>query len=128
MVFASRSNRVLRFGDATSAEFSTLMATVRSSRVSRASYTSPMPPAPSGATISYGPSRVARESPISYLKVPGLYPNIRLDLRRKPSKSDWASHEQLLRNLVREGLPTIRKVESGTYNVRGRDHLPRITP
>ena len=29
-----------------------LIATVRSSRVSRARYTSPMPPAPSGATIS----------------------------------------------------------------------------
>src|SRR5437016_7177050 len=35
----------------------TLIATVRSSRVSRARYTSPMPPAPIAATISYGPSR-----------------------------------------------------------------------
>jgi hypothetical protein len=26
------------------------------------------------------------------------------------------------------GLPTIRKVDSGIDNVRGRDHLPRITP
>src|SRR6185436_17388208 len=34
------------------------MATSRPSRVSRARYTSPMPPAPRGATISYGPSRV----------------------------------------------------------------------
>ena len=32
------------------------MATMRSSRVSRAFYTSPMPPAPIGARISYGPS------------------------------------------------------------------------
>ena len=32
------------------------MATVRSNRVSRARYTSPIPPAPSGPTISYGPS------------------------------------------------------------------------
>jgi hypothetical protein len=35
-----------------------LIATVRSRRVSRARYTSPMPPAPSGETISYGPSLV----------------------------------------------------------------------
>ena len=37
---------------------STLMATSRPSRASRARYTSPIPPAPSGATISYGPRRV----------------------------------------------------------------------
>jgi hypothetical protein len=40
------------------------MATVRSSRVSRARYTSPIPPAPSGARISYGPSLVAGASGI----------------------------------------------------------------
>ena len=34
------------------------MATSRWSVVSRARYTSPMPPAPSAATISYGPRRV----------------------------------------------------------------------
>src|SRR5262249_9916663 len=34
------------------------MATVRSRRVSRARYTSPMPPAPIGETISYGPNPV----------------------------------------------------------------------
>src|ERR1700730_431755 len=34
------------------------MATMRSNRVSRARYTSPMPPAPSGDWISYGPSFV----------------------------------------------------------------------
>src|SRR5215510_1297724 len=36
----------------------TLIATSRPSRGSRARYTSPIPPAPMGATISYGPSRV----------------------------------------------------------------------
>ena len=36
----------------------TLIATPRSSRVSRARYTSPIPPAPSGERISYGPRRV----------------------------------------------------------------------
>src|SRR3954452_2942638 len=35
----------------------TLMATTRSRRVSMARYTSPMPPEPSGAMISYGPRR-----------------------------------------------------------------------
>jgi len=35
-----------------------LMATSRSRRVSRARYTSPIPPAPMGAMISYGPSLV----------------------------------------------------------------------
>src|SRR5438046_7608615 len=36
----------------------TLMATSRASRGSRARYTSPIPPAPSGARIWYGPSSV----------------------------------------------------------------------
>src|SRR5687768_1255016 len=37
---------------------STLMATTRSRRVSRPRYTSPMPPAPTASTNSYGPRRV----------------------------------------------------------------------
>src|SRR6266581_906779 len=40
---------------------STLIATSRPSRVSRARYTSPMPPFPMGARISYGPRRVPAE-------------------------------------------------------------------
>ena len=47
---ASRSNRSENFS------CDTLIATVRSSRVSRALYTSPIPPAPMSARISYGPS------------------------------------------------------------------------
>ena len=35
-----------------------LIATIRSRRVSLARYTSPIPPAPSGATIEYGPNCV----------------------------------------------------------------------
>ena len=42
------------------------MATVRSSRVSRARYTSPIPPAPSEERISYGPRRVLGESGIAF--------------------------------------------------------------
>lgn len=40
------------------------MATSRPNRESRARYTSPMPPAPSGETISYGPTLVPEEIPI----------------------------------------------------------------
>src|SRR5579872_3983734 len=58
MARASRSNRAFRSGEAVREEFRTLMATVRSRRVSRALYTSPMPPAPMGDWISYGPSFV----------------------------------------------------------------------
>src|SRR5579864_692199 len=52
MARASRSNRSVNC----CAE--TLIATSRPSRVSRARYTSPMPPAPMSARISYGPSLV----------------------------------------------------------------------
>ena len=50
--FASRSKRASRAGSAATAAGSTLIATSRPSRVSFARYTSPMPPAPSGPTIS----------------------------------------------------------------------------
>ena len=50
---ASRSNRCAEFGvDAAARPASTLIATVRSRRVSRARYTSPMPPLPTSDTIS----------------------------------------------------------------------------
>src|SRR5882762_4154399 len=56
MVFASRSKLCLRTGSDENCAGKILMATVRSSLVSRARYTSPIPPAPSGDSISYGPS------------------------------------------------------------------------
>lgn len=55
MVFASRSNRCLRAASEENCAGKILIATVRPRRVSRARYTSPIPPAPSGETISYGP-------------------------------------------------------------------------
>src|SRR5262245_12922307 len=55
---ASRSNRARRSGFVIHASGRTLIATSRPSAASRARYTSPMPPAPSGATISYTPSFV----------------------------------------------------------------------
>src|SRR5258706_5449815 len=56
--FASRWNRAIGSASAANASGRILMATSRSSRVSRARYTSPMPPAPSAESISYGPMRV----------------------------------------------------------------------
>ena len=50
--FASRSNRASASASAASDCGSTLTATSRSSFVSRARYTSPIPPAPSGERIS----------------------------------------------------------------------------
>src|SRR6516225_7041582 len=58
IVFASRSNRCRTSGEAERCCGSTLIATERSSRVSFARYTSPIPPAPRGPWISYGPKRV----------------------------------------------------------------------
>src|SRR5215813_14709792 len=49
---ASRSKRSLN------SLLETFRATMRSSRLSRALYTSPMPPAPRDARTSYGPRRV----------------------------------------------------------------------
>src|SRR6266550_4046247 len=61
MVFASRSKRIFSCAFSANSAGSTLMATLRSSRVSRALNTSPIPPAPRGARTSYGPSRVPAE-------------------------------------------------------------------
>src|SRR5215468_7027326 len=55
---ASCSKRASRSGSLEKAAGRILIATSRLSRVSRARYTSPIPPAPRGARISYGPRRV----------------------------------------------------------------------
>src|SRR5580704_3813471 len=70
MVRASRSKRSLASALSARCRGRILMATLRSRRVSRARYTSPIPPAPSGAPISYGPSFVPEGSPMVAL---GLY-------------------------------------------------------
>src|SRR5262252_3691453 len=56
MVLASCSKRCLRTGSHENSFGRIFRATMRSSRVSVARYTSPMPPAPRGETTSYGPS------------------------------------------------------------------------
>src|SRR5580700_5834102 len=58
MACASCWKRRNRSGSRAKAAGKTLIATSRLSRASRARYTSPMPPAPTGDTISYGPSFV----------------------------------------------------------------------
>src|SRR5262249_24533521 len=65
MVLASRLKRCLRTGSEDRCDGRILIATLRSSLVSRARYTSPIPPVPKDATISYGPSRVPGLSGIS---------------------------------------------------------------
>src|SRR5882724_10123043 len=55
---ASRLKRATRSVSAVNNGGRSFSATSRPSLVSRARYTSPIPPAPSGATISYGPSFV----------------------------------------------------------------------
>src|SRR5215831_13962924 len=55
---ASRSKRCFASGLSERCAGRTLIATVRSRRVSHPRYTSPIPPAPTGETTSYGPSFV----------------------------------------------------------------------
>ena len=55
---ASRSRRARRSGSVVTACGSVLIATSRPRRVSRARYTSPIPPAPMRAAITYEPRRV----------------------------------------------------------------------
>src|SRR6266851_8593450 len=63
---ASNSNRCRDAGSAAAPALRILSATSRPRRLSRARYTSPIPPEPSGLTISYGPSLLPGESSIGY--------------------------------------------------------------
>jgi hypothetical protein len=67
------------------------MATVRSSRVSRGRYTSPIPPAPSGATISYGAE--ARASGESHRSWRPREPSRPSDSPRETGRSSWTPFE-----------------------------------
>src|SRR3954454_2583744 len=93
---ASRSNRALRSGSEERCEDRTLIATVRSSRVSRARYTSPMPPAPSGATISYGPSFVPDVSGIDAAIIPARLSTFRASSAQTLSRATRVSGEERL--------------------------------
>src|SRR5262249_30907013 len=67
---ASCSNRRRRSASAEREVGRTLIATSRPSRVSRARYTSPMPPVPRGETTSYGPRRLPAEIVIPFAVAP----------------------------------------------------------
>src|SRR5215472_2846771 len=107
MVRASRSNRAFSSGSEERCDGRTLTATSRPRRVSRARYTSPIPPAPSGESISYGPSLVPEVSPISArnysLKgscfvMKGFETQVRNDGKKRPSQV--ARPSQLLQSVI----------------------------
>ena len=83
-ICASRSNRAMRSGSEDTAGCSALMATSRLSLVSRARYTSPIPPAPSAPVISYGPIRVPAGRDIAA----GVYAISRGRLALTPKRRD----------------------------------------
>ena len=70
----------MRSGSVAKATGSTFSATSRCSFVSRARQTSPIPPAPSGAVTSYGPTRVPGLSAtvLLYSASPRLVKGVRL--------------------------------------------------
>src|SRR5262245_38471816 len=65
---ASRLKRASRSGSLANASGRTLMATSRFRRASRARYTSPIPPAPISAVISYAPRRVPGVRLMGYVR------------------------------------------------------------
>src|SRR5215831_3953142 len=65
--WASRRNRAIRSPSSVNASGRIFSATSRLSFVSRARYTSPMPPAPMADRISYAPRRVPDESGMALL-------------------------------------------------------------
>src|SRR5215510_7894466 len=67
-VLASRSNLATRSGSCANASGNTLIATSRPRLISRARYTSPMPPAPIALMISYDPTRAPDVILMSFLK------------------------------------------------------------
>src|SRR5262245_66596078 len=76
-VRASRWNRAVRSASRANTSGRILIATSRPSRLSRARYTSPIPPAPREAVISYEPNRVpaGRVRRRDYMDESGLVPS-----------------------------------------------------
>src|SRR6266851_5161502 len=93
MVLASRSKRWRDSGEDERCAGRTLIATVRSSLVSRAFQTSPIHPAPRGARTSYGPSRLPADTVISDHK--SQFTN---------HKSQFTIHQSLSRSLAARRL------------------------
>src|SRR5215831_11400312 len=108
---ASRSNRSLH------SPFETFSVTMRSRRVSLALYTSPIPPAPMGAGISYGPSRVPAVKAIGCSTILPCGSVKALD-------SSWITHNPEVSLLVRASVAVtwqFRKLPGGeSYERRAR--------
>src|SRR6478609_6978528 len=87
---ASRSNRARRPACSMKRCGSTLSATSRSRRVSRARYTSPMPPSPRRPSTRYGPSRLPTSiaSSRDRTRLDGTHAQPRLGERRGETARD----------------------------------------
>ena len=68
------------------------MATVRSRRASRAQYTSPIPPVPSGDRISYGP---IREPTLRAIRITEVYASSPGDPARRSNRASDAAKKML---------------------------------
>src|SRR5437879_5351819 len=126
---ASRSKRERRSASSKRVSGSTFSATILSTRVSRARNTSPMPPAPSRATISYGPSFVPGDmltsSPDSGALLhggPARVPSKRLELGSSPAER-VPDEGPRLEDTVH---PLERAVELPDVRVCDRDELHRV--
>src|SRR5215472_17588959 len=122
MVLASRSNRCFRARSPDISFGRIFMATVLSSRVSFARYTSPIPPAPSGARIWYGPSFVPETRGMivgDYIPGEALGSNSRrvMDVLRATRKLATSPISVF-------GLPTIHQesLQPPLYNLSDRKH------
>ena len=92
------------------------MATMRSSRVSRAFQTSPIPPSPSGARISYGPSllpivTVIRKSCVRHIKHQMSQSSAAGPQRGAASGELGAVHRQLEGSFARHHLGRVARAE-----------------
>src|SRR5262245_12417301 len=136
-VCASRRKRPSRSASSANAADSALIATSRESRVSRARYTSPMPPLPSGAMISYGPSR-APEPRVSVIRGPGSrhlpYALERAGTTGRDTVSRFRIHtvvglgaraprEVLCHTVPPDALPQLRLLAHRECATERRDHL-----
>src|SRR6266849_3939200 len=110
MVRASRSKR------SENSVFKTFIATSRSSRVSRAFHTSPMPPSPIAEAISYGPSFEPGLSSIGCRAASIYY----TEIRRVHPRCPLSRHDADTNLAVDLVLPQIFLPTFGNHNLPGR--------
>ena len=119
IVFASRSNRSLNCASSRKPGGRILMATLRSSRVSRAFQTSPIPPAPTRETISYGPRRVPAETTVMSVGPARIIPHA--GSRRAPEQLRSPSSPDRIR---RDAMSTTRSPHPFTSSRSPRSTSP----